>query len=388
MIAKRHDGVVRIAHLADTHLGYKQYNLEEREKDIYNSLEEITDKILEEHVDIVVHSGDLFDSSRPTPEAYRALKVFLKKLDGKIRIFAVLGDHDRPKSRGIAPHLLFEDQMQVLGSGGNAQHQELNIDGKKVVVAGLPNLSRTYRPILLEEMKKLSALKFNGIVSILLLHEGIDRFLPFEGAYELTMSEIPSNFNYVAMGHIHARIQASLENGELSYPGSSEVMSKNEISGWEKLGKGFNIVDIDSSGIKISRINLEHVRPQIETKLSYLRLDEELETLIKKLDSMEKLPIVHIRVSGKNIDRQRVHQTLALALTNKTLTFRQEIDDTTEPHLPELRQGAVQVNQVIQDYFKDETTAGLAMELWNQLRYGETEEAKKIAEAYFRRAKT
>ncbi len=43
--------MVRIAHLADTHhLGYKQYNLDEREKDIYDGLFEISDKILEEHV--------------------------------------------------------------------------------------------------------------------------------------------------------------------------------------------------------------------------------------------------------------------------------------------------------------------------------------------------
>ena len=95
--------VVRIAHLADTHLGYRQYNLDESEQDIYHVLEEISDKILEEHVDIVVHSGDLFDSPRPTPQAYRAFKNFLKKLDGKAKIFSVLGDHDRPKSRGIAP---------------------------------------------------------------------------------------------------------------------------------------------------------------------------------------------------------------------------------------------------------------------------------------------
>ena len=82
--------MVRLAHLADTHLGYKQYNLEEREKDIYDALEEIGDKILEEHADIVVHSGDLFDSPRPTPQAYFAFKKFLKKLDGKVKFFAVL----------------------------------------------------------------------------------------------------------------------------------------------------------------------------------------------------------------------------------------------------------------------------------------------------------
>jgi exonuclease SbcD len=40
--------VVRIAHVADTHLGFRQYNLDEREQDIYEVMDEIADKILEE----------------------------------------------------------------------------------------------------------------------------------------------------------------------------------------------------------------------------------------------------------------------------------------------------------------------------------------------------
>ena len=76
--------MVRIAHLADTHLGLKQYNLDEREKDIYDSLEEVGNKILEERADIVIHSGDLFDSPRPTPQAYLAFKRFLEKLTSNL----------------------------------------------------------------------------------------------------------------------------------------------------------------------------------------------------------------------------------------------------------------------------------------------------------------
>ena len=192
--------MVRIAHLADTHLGYKQYNLDEREKDIYDSLEEIGDKILEEHADIVIHSGDLFDSPRPTPQAYRAFKKFLTKLDGKAKIFAVLGDHDRPKSRGLAPHVLFEDQMQILGVSGNAEHQSCEGDGQDVLIAGLSNLSRTYHVVLVEELKKLGALRLDGKLSVLVLHEGIDKFLPFEGAFELGLDEVPKNFDYLRWG--------------------------------------------------------------------------------------------------------------------------------------------------------------------------------------------
>jgi exonuclease SbcD len=382
---KARSRMVRIAHFADTHLGYKQYNLDEREKDIYDTLEEIGSKILEEHADIVIHSGDLFDSPRPTPQAYCAFKKFLNKLYGKAKVFAVLGDHDRPKSRGVPPHVLFEDQMQILGASGSAQHQEIKIGGKDVLVAGLSNLSRTYRAILLEELKKLKALELEGKVGVLALHQGIDKFLPFEGAFEFSLDEVPRNFDYVAMGHLHARIKASFGKGELAYPGSSEIISKTEIGGWKKAGKGFYMVDIEGDDVQVTDVNLECIRPQLEAKLTYAQLEKGLEELKKQIEGFEKLPLVHVRVEGKNVDRQVVYQTLNDALAGVTLSFRQEVVEEAELRLPELKPGSFYVNQVIQDYFKDENVAGLALELWKYLRNGDANEAKKVAEDYFQK---
>jgi len=379
--------MVRVAHLADTHLGYKQYNLDEREKDIYDALDEIGNKILEEHADIVVHCGDLFDSPRPTPQAYRAFKKFLSKLDGKAKVFAVLGDHDRPKSRGVAPHVLFEDQMQILGVGGTAQHQQVKVGGKDVLVAGLSNLSRTYRPLILEELKKLGGLQLNGKQGILLLHEGIDKFLPFEGAIELCLDEIPRNFDYVAMGHLHQRIKASFGEGELAYPGSSEIISRTEINGWKKIGKGFYVVDLEGDDVEVRDVNLECIRPQVEAKLNYAHLEDSLRELVKTFEGMLKLPLVHVVVEGKDIDRQSVHQTLTRALANVALGFRPEIVEDSEMRLPELRAGSFNVNQVIQDFFKDEKVAGLALEMWKYLRVGDSDEAQKIADEYFQKVK-
>ena len=375
--------MVRLAHLADTHLGYKQYNLEEREKDIYDALEEIGDKILEEHADIVVHSGDLFDSPRPTPQAYFAFKKFLKKLDGKVKFFAVLGDHDRPKSRGVAPHVLFDDQVQVLGVGGNAEHQSVSVGGQDVLVAGLSSLSRAYRVVLVEELKKLGALQLGGKVGVLVLHESIDKFFPFGS--ELSLDEVPRNFSYVAMGHLHARIKASFGEGELAYPGSSEIIRKDEISGWRKLGKGFYIVDLEGDDVGVRDVNLKCIRPQIEAKLSCAHLERELGDVVRLTEGMAKLPIVHVRVEGKDIDRQGVHQALTGALADRTLAFRQEVVEEAELSLPELKPGSFYVNQVIRDYFKDENVAELAMEMLKHLRYGDTDEAKKVADEYFQK---
>jgi len=375
--------MVRLAHLADTHLGYKQYNLEEREKDIYDALEEIGDKILEEHADIVVHSGDLFDSPRPTPQAYFAFKRFLKKLDGKVKFFAVLGDHDKPKSRGVAPHVLFDDQVQVLGVNANAEHQSVSVGGQDVLVAGLSSLSRAYRVVLVEELKKLGALQLGGKVGVLVLHEGIDKFFPFGS--ELSLNEVPRNFSYVAMGHLHARIKASFGEGELAYPGSSEIIRKDEISGWRKLGKGFYIVDLEGGDVGVRDVNLKCIRPQIEAKLSCAHLEKEIEDVVRLTEGMAKLPIVHVRVEGKDIDRQGVHQALTGALADRTLAFRQEVVEEAELRLPELKPGSFYVNQVIRDYFKDENVAELAMEMLKHLRYGDTDEAKKVADEYFQK---
>jgi exonuclease SbcD len=375
--------MVRIAHFADTHLGYKQYNLDEREQDIYRCLDEIADKILEEHVDLVVHCGDLFDSPRPTPQAYRAFKRFLGKLDGKVKFFAVLGDHDRPKSRGIAPQIIFEDQIRVLGVNACAEHQVVSVDGKDVLVAGLSNLSRSYRSVLLEELKKLGELKTRGMCSVLLLHEGLDKFLPYEGAFELYMNEVPKNFGYVAMGHLHGRIRASFGEGELAYPGSSEIISKTEIAGWKKQGKGFYIVDLEDDGANVREVNLECIRPQLEAKLNYANFESELGLLVKEIKTLKEMPLVHVRVEGKDVDRQTVHQALTGALAGVTLDFRHVVGEESELKLPELKSGSFQVNQVIMDYFKDEDEAGLALELWKYLRSGDVDEAKKVAEEHF-----
>ena len=376
--------MVKVAHFSDTHLGHKQYNLDEREQDIYDALDEIARRIKEEHVDVIVHSGDLFDTSRPTPQAYRAFKKFLSKVDKHIPIFAVLGDHDRPKSRGLPPHALFDDRVRVLGVEGAAEQQTIKIDGKDVLIAGLSNLSYTYRDLLVTEMRKLAKLSLNPL-SILLLHEGIDKFFKIKEACELAWDDVPKNFGYIAMGHLHSRIKASYGTGMLGYAGSSEIIRKDEIADWEKNGKGLYIVDLDEK-TQVRNVNLECIRPQVDATLSYLRFDSQLLELAGKLDTTKKKPVVNVCVEGTEINRQAVYQSLNDALAGKALIVRPEIVDTTHIELPKVERGAFQMEQVLQAYFKNEDPAGLAVEMFKHLKQGEIDEARRLADEYFKRA--
>ncbi len=373
---------MRIAHLADTHLGYRQYNLEEREKDIYDVLEEIGDKIIEEKVDIVIHSGDLFDSSRPTTQTYYVFKNFLKRLDGKTKFFAVLGDHDRPKARGMAPHKLFDDQIQTLGTTGTAEHKEVEINGERILLVGISNLTRSYTPLLTDELNKLEKIE-RTCPSILVLHQAIDQFLPFEDAWEIAFTSLPKTFDYYAMGHLHTKIKASVGEGELAYPGSSEIIRSDEIPSWQKSGKGFFIVDIEDGDIEVNDVNLERIRPQIKVKINNSNLDSEVEKFVNNLNFEEKKPILHIRVEGKNIDRQRAHEVITNAFSGKALTLRTVIIEESQQKLPEIKPGAFNVKQVLRDYFKEDQTSRFAIELLKNLREGDTEGAKSITAEFY-----
>ena len=80
-------------------------------------------------------------------------------------------------------------------------------------------------------------------------------------------------------------------------------------------------MDLEGDDVEVRDVNLECIRPQIEAKLNYAHLEKELGELVKHVESLAKLPIVHVRVEGKGIDRQSVHQALTDALAGKTLSF-------------------------------------------------------------------
>jgi len=378
--------MVRVAHVADTHLGFRQYNLDEREQDIYDVFDEIADKILEERADIVVHSGDLFDSPRPTAQAYYAFKRFLAKLDGKTKVFSILGDHDTPKRRGMPPQRLVDDKLQILGLVGG-EYQTMHLNGREVLVAGISHFGRRYRDLLVEELKKLDSIAADYPVSILALHQAVERFFGLEEAFELRMDELPRNFTYYAMGHLHNRIQASFSDGILAYSGSTEIIRSNEIDEWEKHGKGFYVADIESDKVRLREVNLESVRPQLKIKIDYASFDQQLKGVAAALGNFGKPPIAHLVVEGKEIDRQRVQQALNESLSGKALHFRSQIVEEAEKRLVELRPGEVNVNVLLREYLKDEKVADFGYELFKVLRFGDVEEAKNIAEEYFRRMK-
>jgi DNA repair exonuclease SbcCD nuclease subunit len=373
---------LRIAHVSDTHLGRRQYNLDERENDAYDAFNEVVEKVLEERVEVFIHSGDLFDSPTPPIKALKSFKENLKKLQGKVKLITVLGDHDFPKRRGLPPHSLFEE-VRVLGVGGL---EWLEVDG--VFIAGISNIRGRSVELLKTELQKFDQVASRYSKSILVAHQGVDKYLPFEGAYELKETDLPRKASYYAFGHIHSRALTKFGGGYFSYAGSTEIMRRDEVKSWVKDGRGFYIVDLEEDELKVHKIDID-VRPQYEVELDLTREGLQ-DPFLKCLSSVKKMPILHIYVSGRNINTRQILNSLNLLLKDKTLKYNVFFKDlTTVQQTPMLKfheEDSVDLRRrLISEYLNsrglgDQMYVDLAWKLYEHLSKDEIDQAEKVVE--------
>ncbi|MCD6243832.1 MAG: DNA repair exonuclease, partial [Candidatus Korarchaeota archaeon] len=86
---------MKIVHISDNHLGKAQFYLAEREEDLYRAFNQAIELALMEKPDLIIHTGDLFDSYRPHPRAFvKAFEGFLKVLERDIPIAIIEGNHE------------------------------------------------------------------------------------------------------------------------------------------------------------------------------------------------------------------------------------------------------------------------------------------------------
>jgi len=299
------------SHISDTHLGLQQYGLEEREQDIYDSFNQAIDISIKDHVDFVIFAGDIFHTPNPSGTAILQMANALKKLkENSIDSFFILGEHDISRMRATpVPYVYHNLQFsKYVGSGKPVYH-------KDVMIAGFDKIRKNELQPFEEKFREIDILakQHNGH-KILVLHQGITEVNQF--AAELNSSDLPKNFTYYAMGHLHDKSVKQFEQlgGTLAYPGSTEMTTSEGIKETEK---GFFEVDISSQEAKPNWIKLD-TRPQFSTKIESEDLDAAISAILEKISTFDKKPIVEIKIIGKDIERD-VAQAKISQIIPKTL---------------------------------------------------------------------
>ncbi len=375
---------MQFVHMADTHLGYRQYGLSERENDFFEVFNQAVDEVVNERPDFVVHSGDLFEYSRPPTRALlTAQNGILRLKNENIPIYAIAGNHDIVmKKNALPPQVLFKDFGLRVISPKNPFFIH-----KDVFIGGAPYASKYTSKHLIERLNNLEKASADYKKTILVLHQGIDKYLPYE--FEVKIGDIPKTFNYCAFGHIHERIVDDFGKGKLAYPGSTEIWRSNELDGYKKNGKGFYLVDIGGDIPEIEKIDLEMPREFIKETVPYSKLEEEINRLKILITHLNEKPVLNLTVSGGNFSRSEIYEIINNALADKCLSVRSKyqpdvMDETI--NLENMEKDALNIDKMIKERlkdFNDEKVSELATGLLKEMSEGDFDKATEMTRNFY-----
>jgi DNA repair exonuclease SbcCD nuclease subunit len=234
---------VKIAHMADTHLGYRgltridpESDRNQRAVDVELAYERTIDAILAESPDLVVHSGDAFHHTRPT---WHALRTFVRQTrriaQAGIPMVIIAGNHDTPRLRtnGTAWSVL-ELALPEIDFITGFEEESRQFESLGVRVVGIPHGAMS-----MSVYDPYATIK-DGWRNILLLHgmvPGMADIAHYEpGTQEIAANLLDPRFQYIALGHYHVH---GPQRHNAWYAGSTERF------GWgdENVVPGFTMVE-------------------------------------------------------------------------------------------------------------------------------------------------
>jgi DNA repair exonuclease SbcCD nuclease subunit len=242
---------VKFLHLADIHLGKKQYNLSQRYQDYFTAFRSILEKAIEQEVDFILISGDLIDSDEGVnPSMLREIITILNKfkkessklLKREIPIICIEGNHENPLFSDLTWLKLLADLDLIVllsgvydrkknkirfdeysfkdHSGGKITIKDCNIYGLNYFGSATGDLL----PLLPTAIPK-GKNKFN----ILMMHFGIADYDEKKTGinFSPTLEDLHRSVDYLALGHFHMQYNIPENQPWIFNPGSLEV---NEVS--------------------------------------------------------------------------------------------------------------------------------------------------------------
>lgn len=385
---------MRIVHISDSHLGKVQFNSAEREEDFYSSFSRAVDLAISEKPDLVIHTGDLFDSYRPHPRAFvKALDSLIKLAERKIPLAIIEGNHelgpDVIRKQITSPLVSLESLFSRVGYEGMFLRLSARVERiGDVVVAGLPYKSSGKEiPRVIESLEKKSK-EICKCPSILMIHQGvrglIRTFYP-----ELEFSDIAkTSFDYVAMGHYHNKVVAGTGRRYFAYAGSTEVVEPREA--FTSDGKKYILsVELSNDCVEVKEVPLE-TRPFIAFS-DTIKNTRDLYILIEKLKnslSNSKKPVVYgkIRITGPMRPGFAAGEIRrSLSESSIYISVREKFEEEEEEFFEEPPHSGVEesIYQLIQSARVEEEVRELAMRVF-EIWYKEGKRGKDFVDEVMR----
>ena len=320
---------MRIAHLADLHLGFRAYHrvtargINAREADVAEAFRESIERVIALAPDLVLLAGDVFHTVRPSnssiAEAFRQLASLRARLPD-VPVVLIAGNHDSPRSSDTGNILtLFREIPELYVVTEEAER--VRLDAIDATVFCLPHNALARAEEIALEPDPDSA------VNVLMLHgtvggaaaEGKIRYVSEYGGVIVEDSSIaPERWDYVALGHYHIATELA---PNMWYAGGIERTSTNI---WAETGeKGFLLYDTDRQSATFHAVR---TRPVIDLDrlsargLGAAEVDAAIESAVRSIPDGMEGKIVRLVVTDisrhvvRELDHRRIREYRAEAL--------------------------------------------------------------------------
>jgi len=230
---------VRILHTADLHLdspfeGLSAGKAAVRRREQRELFARIITLANREKVDLLLFSGDLFDSDNTFYETGETLVASLKLLN--VPVFIAPGNHDYYSARSPYARLRFPENVTVFSQ---EELQSVTLPELGVRVYGAAFTDTRCRPLL----ENFHAPREEGVKNLLCIHGEVGVATSIYNPISAEMIA-DSGMDYIALGHVH-KASGLLKAGSTWYsqPGCPEGR------GFDELGeKSVNIIELDDDG--------------------------------------------------------------------------------------------------------------------------------------------
>jgi DNA repair exonuclease SbcCD nuclease subunit len=250
---------LRVAHLADTHLGYRALTRidsttgrNQRALDIESAFETTITHILDQQIDLVLHAGDVFHHTRPSWATLRCFVRQMRRIEtAGIPCIVIGGNHDTPRLRTTGSVFsLLELALPGIHFVAGYTEIELAFDALDLRVHAVPHgaLTNPNPPTVLADFERRNILITHGLAPGVQLRGG----RPHEAGEErLAANLLDPDLDYIALGHYHIWGD---QGGKAWYAGSTERM------GWgdEPATPGYLLVTLGARGDRpaVERIDI------------------------------------------------------------------------------------------------------------------------------------
>jgi len=239
---------LRIAHLSDTHLGYRAYyktdpvtGRNQRAVDIEHAYERAVSDILTRGVDLVIHSGDVFHHARPAYSAMRAFVRQSRRLEqAGLPVVVIGGNHDTPRLRTSGSVFSVLDlALPGIRFVAGYEQETVTFEDLNLEITAVPHgkLADPMPPLVIPTAGAINVLITHGLVPGMTVKG--QRREP--GEEEIADSLLDAEFDYIALGHYH---EPDRPRRNAWYAGSTERI------GWgdEPVEPGYNLVELAAPG--------------------------------------------------------------------------------------------------------------------------------------------